>query len=110
MHRRVRNRGWHGAVIVIAICSLTVSVATRFWAPSAAPAHIAKSVDHRSVDPKRQHLNKDAARFAAPRVNFSIIAPAAIETRLAPAGPLLAKHVFSDSLYNRPPPSSEFFL
>ena len=109
-HRKVGGRGWRGALIVIAICSLTLSVATRFWAPSTSQSHIVKSIDQRSVDPKRQHLNKDATRWVAPLIDFSILAPAAIETRLAPTGPILPKHVFSESLYNRPPPSSVFFL
>src|ERR1700680_2387915 len=108
-HRGMGERGWRGVVIVIAICSLTLSVATRFWAPCTSQSHIEKSVHRQSVDPKRQHLNKDAARCVAPSVSFSFITPAIIEARVAPAGPLLPKHVFTDSLYNRPPPSSVFF-
>ena len=97
-------------MIAVAICSLTFSVATRFWAPLTSQSHIVKSVDRRSVDPKRQHLDKDATRWVAPSASFSIIAPATIETRLPSAGTLLPKHVFNDSLYNRPPPFSGFFL
>jgi len=104
-HREVGGRGWRGMVIVIAICSLTLTVATRFWAPSTSQSHVAKSIDRRSVDPKRQHLDRDAVRWVAPRASFSFVSPATIETRVAPAGPLLPKHVFTDSLYNRPPPS-----
>jgi len=106
---RVGERGWRGALIVIAICSLTFSLATRFWiTPS--PSHTTKSADRRSVDPKRQHLVRDATRWVAPSATFSSVETAPIETCLAPAGPLLPKHVFSDSLYNRPPPSSEVLL
>jgi hypothetical protein len=89
---------------------LTVSVATRFWASSTSQSQTVKSVDHQSLDPKRQHLNKDAARWVSPSASFSVIAPVTIETRLPPATPLLPKHVFSDSLYNRPPPSFAFFV
>jgi hypothetical protein len=109
-NRKIDARGLRSALIVIAICSLTVSVATRFWASSTSQSQTVKSVDHQSVDPKRQHLNKDACRWVSPSATFSIFAPVEIETRLAPAGPLLPKHVFSDSLYNRPPPSSAFFV
>jgi hypothetical protein len=109
-HRKVDARGWRSALIVIAICSLTVSVATRFWASSRSHTQIVKSVDHRPLDPKRQHLNKDASRWLAPSAAFSFIAPVTIETRLAPAGSLLPKHVFSENLYNRPPPSFSFFV
>jgi hypothetical protein len=109
-NRKIDGRGWRGALIVLAICSLTVSVATRFWASSTSQSQTVNSVAHRSVDPKRQHLNKDACRWVPSSATFSVFAPAEIETRLAPAGPLLPKHVFSDSLYNRPPPSSAFFV
>src|ERR1700693_594710 len=109
-NRKVDARGWRSALIVIAICSLTVSVATRFWASSSSQSQTVKSVDHQPVDPKRQHLNKDAARWVSPSTTFSIIAPAPVETSLVPAVPLLPKHVFSDTLYNRPPPSFAFFV
>jgi hypothetical protein len=109
-HRSVSKRGWRGALIVIAICSLTFSLATRFWATSDSPSHTVRTVDRRSVEPKRQHLNRDAIRWAAPAADFSIIEPAPIEAALALAGPPLPKHVFSDSLYNRPPPSSDFLV
>ncbi len=110
-NRKAGGREWRGVLVVIAICSLTLSVATRFWAPSISQSHIVtKSIDQRSVDPKRQHLNKDATRWVAPLIDFSILAPAAIEARLAPTGPILPKHVFTESLYNRPPPSSGFLL
>ena len=107
-NRKIDGRGWRSALIVIAICSLTVTVATRFWASSTSQSQTVKSVEHQSVDPKRQHLNKDAARCVSPSTNLSVIAPVTIEIRIAPAVPLLPKHVFSDSLYNRPPPSSAF--
>lgn len=109
-HRPRGERRWQAVLIAIAIGSLTLSVATRFWAPLTSQSHIVKSVDRRTGEPKRQHLDRDAARWVAPSANFSILVPAVIESRLAPAGPILPKHVFGESLYNRPPPSSVFFL
>ena len=106
---RVGERRWQGLLIVIAVCSLTLSVATRFWTPCTSQS-LVKSVDRRPAEPKRQHLDRDATRWVAPSGNFVIIEPSTIETRLAPAGDLLPKHVFSESLYNRPPPSSGFLL
>jgi hypothetical protein len=107
----LRHRGFGGrysqrVLIAVAVCSLTFSVATRFWTPCSNQSHAVKAVDRRSGEPKRQHLDRDASRWVAPVAHFTIIEPGAIETRLAPTGPLLPKHVFSDSLYNRPPPLS----
>ena len=109
-HRGVGGRECRTVVIVIAICALTLSVATRFWAPCTGQSHVAKSIDRQSVDPKRQHLDRDAARWVAPSASFNFVAPATVEARLAPAGPLLPKLVLSDSLYNRPTPFSAFFF
>jgi hypothetical protein len=92
-------------LILVAICSLTFNLATRFLAPAASQSHAAKSVDRRSAEPVRQHLDRDATQWVAPSANFSIIDPTTIETHLAPARPLLPKLVFSNSLYNRPPPA-----
>jgi hypothetical protein len=109
-HRRVSDQGWQRALIIVAICSLTFSLATRFWATSDSLSHTVRTVDRRSVEPKRQHLNRDAIRWVAQAADFSIIEPAPIEASLALAGPPLPKHVVSDSLYNRPPPSSDFLV
>ena len=102
------ERRWQRVLIVLAVCSLTLSVATRFWTFGHYQSHVVKSIDRRSIEPKRQHLAGDATRWAAPSTNFSIIEPGAIETRLAPAGPPLPKPVFTNSLYNRPPPLTDF--
>ena len=110
LHREVRERGWRGVLVVVAVCSLTFSLATRFWATSTAPSHTTNCIDRRSVEPARQHLDRDATRWVEPAANFGIIGPTVVETRLAPAEPLLPKHVFSDSLYNRPPPSPRILL
>jgi hypothetical protein len=108
-HRRVGERRWQSVVIVIAICSLTVSVATRFGTPWRSQSHIARSADHRPAEAKRQHLNKDATQWIAPNVSFSI-RTTVVATHLAPARPLRVTRLFDQSLYNRPPPSSPFFL
>lgn len=111
----LKNRGfdgrrWQSVVIVVAICSLTLSVATRFWTVRNDQSHVVRSIDRRSVEPKRQHLNKDATRWVTSSADLSVIEPIAIEVRSTSNDPLLPKHVFSDSLYNRPPPLSQFVL
>jgi len=101
----VGERGWQGLLVVIAICSLTLSVATRFWVPGTSQSPIVKSLDRRAAEPARQHLDRDAIQWVAPVANFSIVEPAAVEASLVPAGPPLPRLVFSDSESNRPPPS-----
>jgi hypothetical protein len=109
-NHRFDGRRWRSVVIAVAICSLTLSVATRFWTVRNDQSHVVKSIDRPSVEPKRQHLNKDATRWVASSADLSVIEPTAIEISSAPNDPLLPKHVFGDSLYNRPPPSSKLLL
>jgi hypothetical protein len=110
IHCGFGKRDWRGVAIFIVVCSLTFCLATRFWVPSTSSSHAAKSVDRRPVEPKRQHLDRDATQWVAPSSSFSIIEPAAPGAHLFTDGPLLPQHVFSDSSYNRPPPSSGYLL
>ncbi|MBV8052159.1 MAG: hypothetical protein JOZ80_13265 [Acidobacteriaceae bacterium] len=100
-----------GLLIGIVICSLTISLATRFCiASSASPVHAVKSVERRSVDPKRQHVSRYAglaanpARVAAPEPLVSLYVQVAHPDPVLPTAP--ANH----SSYNRPPPFSSIIL
>jgi hypothetical protein len=106
----IAEQKWRSVLILLAICSLTVSLATRFWVPSSPPSHAARSVDQRSVEPKRQNLDRSSTQLVAQSTDFDIIELTAFNTRLMPSQPRLPKAVVSDGLYNRPPPSSDFLL
>ena len=93
-------------LIAIAIFSLTFSVATRFCLLTTSHGQTSKSIDRRSSEPTRQHLDGDGSRWVAPVACIKIVVRTTIEARLTPSGFLLPRHVFSDSLYNRPPPSA----
>jgi hypothetical protein len=106
----LKGRGWRDLLIVIAIASLTLSLATRFWTPINSPVHTAKSLDHRSLAPKRQHLNLDAVRWVTPIASTSLFKPVTLYRRIAPPEPEIPDHLFADVLYNRPPPPAESLL
>ncbi|HYA24504.1 MAG TPA: hypothetical protein VEF05_10110 [Terriglobales bacterium] len=106
---KVRDRsrsiyGGLGAVIALLICSLTLSLATRFCFQVTSQAHTSKSVERRSVEPKRQRLNRDAARWAASVAPSTFLSPDALYARVAPAETPRPNHIIDESLYNRPPP------
>jgi hypothetical protein len=92
-------------LIPLVICSLTISLATRFCVHISSQAHTSKSVERRSVEPKRQHLNKDAIRWVASATPSTFFRPATLDLRVAPAQTPLPSHIADESLYNRPPPS-----
>jgi hypothetical protein len=106
--RRTGGYAWPGAVIALLICALTVSLATRFCVPVSSDAHISKSVERRSVDPKPQHINRAAIRWVASVTTVAPLDPVTLYSHAAAAEHPLPSHVFDQSLYNRPPP--ELFL
>jgi len=89
-------------VIVLAVCGLTVSLATRVFRLSL--VHHTTTVQSGAARAVRQHLNKDAAMWRPPvtKVVFEVVS---FYPRVSPAGPPIPSLIFDESLYNRPPPS-----
>lgn len=103
--RKVADRGWRGVLILVAVCALTSSLATRFYLPTTSQCHTTNSVEVRSPEPKRQHLDRDASHWVAPDNTFTLMQPALADLGLTPIRPVLITPIFGDSLYTRPPPS-----
>lgn len=92
------------AAIVLAICSLTISLATRF---TVIGAEVQKSTTVKSElpDAKRQHLLANTFQWSAPTSHFTMFQP--------PRSSVLAISVVIPSapqssetwLYDRPPPA-----
>ena|ERR1700719_2530182 len=99
----VASRLWLAA-IVLAICSLTISLATRF---TVIGAEVQKSTTIKSElpDAKRQHLLANTFQWSAPTSSFTMFQP--------PRSSVLAVSVVIPStpqssetwLYDRPPPT-----
>lgn len=108
----VGERRWQQMLVFIAVCSLTLSVATRFSTPSSDQSHIVKSVDRRSAEPQRQHLDKDATRWVAAVASFMIDEPIAIEPSLFLPAPYfrstLSAKAFTTGPLHRPNSTSKF--
>jgi hypothetical protein len=109
-HHWIGQRQLQAALISLAICSLTVNLATRFWTSNSSQFATVKSVNSPTSEPLRQHLDRDATQWVAPTAPLRLVEPTETEVNLIVVGPLPRTHVFLESLYNRPPPSSEFFL
>lgn len=98
-HRRPH---WRALVIVLAICGLTVSLATRIFHLSFPQGPAVQSTSAQAV---RQHLDRDAANWVPPVPILTVLVAPAFYPRFAPAGPPLPSVLFDESLSNRPPPS-----
>jgi hypothetical protein len=114
---RADGRGWRAVLIVVAICSLTLSLATRFSVTvgSQVPAiksqtPAIKSLDSRSGEPHRQRLDRDSTRFAAPVASCTGLEPAALYLHAVLSEPIRSNDILSLIFYNRPPPPSSLFF
>jgi hypothetical protein len=97
------------AIVLLAICSLTGSVATRYTAlgPNSEPdVQKVTAVKSQIPDAKRQHLLANGLQWSAPAPSFTLYQPPrsavfAVSVVVPPT------NLNSESwLYNRPPPSS----
>ena len=93
---------WRGFIIVLAICGLTVSLATRTFRLKIPHCVSVTSGDAQAM---RQHMDRDAARWVPPVPLFTSLQAPTFYPHAVPAGPPLASVLFDQSLYNRPPPS-----
>jgi len=104
------RKRWCAVVVLLVVCSLTVSVATRYSTPLDASSSTVKTVQaHTYQETKRQRLAKDAANWTPPVVCYGVLPSSNYYPRISPAGPPIPSLCFEENLYNRPPPSSESF-
>lgn len=102
---------WHqrgcALVVIVAVCALTVSLATRFVFFDNPPMLGVTTVHHHvSAPPSRQRLIGTATAWNAPLTRTSLLDSTCSYRRMAPTGPRMLCILFEKSLYNRPPPSS----
>jgi hypothetical protein len=107
-----RRRSAVATIVLLAVCSLTVSVTTRYSFSGGSPglsAGTVKTVQRQvSPEPSRQRMTNNAAHWMPPTIRSVVLHAPSSYPRVAPAGPPIPGLVFEESLYNRPPPSSEF--
>ena len=93
---------WRVLIIVLAICGLSISLATRTFHLKTLQG---TTVSSDSAQPMRQHLNRDAMQWVAPIPVFTVLQVPAFPLPVAPPASLLLSVFFDESLSNRPPPS-----
>jgi hypothetical protein len=99
--RRVLRR-WELAVILLAICGLTISVATRTFRLNFSTDTVVKSASGHAI---RQHMDRDATNWAPPTATLTAVLELPVfYPRFAPAGPPLPRLYYEESLSTRPPP------
>ena len=101
-----RREIWSAVLVLVAVCSLTVSLATRYYLPGDSSSPTVKTIQtHQSPDGKRQRLTKNAANWMPPVLSFTVLPVPSFYARTVAAPPPVRSLVCDESLYNRPPPS-----
>jgi hypothetical protein len=96
---------WSVLVVVIAVASLTMSVATRYYSLQDSSSRPVKIVQKQALpDARPQRLAKNAAIWNPPVFSFAIAQVTSFHPRIDLARPLLRSLLCDTSLYNRPPP------
>ena len=101
---------WWALMVLLAVCSLTVSVATRYTSAPADPIGATTTVrNHVAPEPGRQRLLQNAATWIPPLLcSFVFQAPLSY-SRVVPDSPSVPNLLLEENLYNRPPPSFQLF-
>jgi hypothetical protein len=93
-------------IVLLAVFSLAVSVATRYCSAQSGSAYSTSTVHkHSSPEPGRQRLTKSAANWMPPVVRSAVLEAPSSYPRISPAGPPMPSVLLELSLYNRPPPA-----
>jgi hypothetical protein len=96
---------WHRALILGAVLSLTINVATRYCQVTGAETQTLKAAKSYSLDAQRQHLLNDGFHWSVPAAALVLFKPTQVISAVLPAiFPVTRRHS-EVCLYNRPPPS-----
>ena len=97
-------------IVVIAVASLTMSLATRYYSLQDTSSRPISSVQKQAVpDARPQRLTKNAATWNPPVFTFAVSRVPGFHPRIDSARPLLHSLVCNTSLYDRPPPAPKSF-
>jgi hypothetical protein len=103
--RKRLNSSGRFTLVFLAICCLTVSLATRFAAASSETAAV-RAVQDRSPDAQRQNLLGDGLKWTGPALSFTLFEPPRSFIPAVSAVLPSTNLSFESWLYNRPPPRS----
>lgn len=94
---------WRWALVSVVMLSLVAALATRTFHDGTSSN--STTVQSSSLQAMRQHMDRDAVRWAAPVATLAVAQAPTFYPRVAPAGPSLPTLLLEENLYNRPPPA-----
>jgi hypothetical protein len=100
------SRCWCSVVVLVAVISLTVSLATRYGSSHGLATSTVTAVQRVSPpEPARQRLLKNAATWVPPVICAAVLDAPEPRSRVVPSSPRIVETFFEKNSYNRPPPS-----
>jgi hypothetical protein len=93
---------WRWALVSVVLLSLVMTLATRTFHGTISRDTTAQSGASQAM---RQHMDRDAVRWAAPVAKVTLLLAPTFYPRVAPAGPPIPTLLIEENLYNRPPPA-----
>ena len=100
------RKRWCTAIVLVAVCTLTISVTTRY---SRSQGHADETVNtvqkHLSVAPGLQRLLNNAATWMPPIVEVAIFHDPVHYPYIVPSDLPTSSVLLEGKLYNRPPPT-----
>jgi hypothetical protein len=99
------RKRWCTAIVLVAICALTVSVATRYGSAGSGDDSVTTVQKNSSWEPGLQRLLDNAGTWTPPIVGDAVFYTPAHYQHVAPSDPTVSSVVLEKNLYNRPPPA-----
>jgi heme/copper-type cytochrome/quinol oxidase subunit 2 len=93
---------WRWTLISIVMFSLVITVATRTFHVTISHSTTVQSDSPQAI---RQHMDRDAVRWAAPVLQMTVLMAPTFYPRMSLAAPPLPTFLIEENLYTRPPPS-----
>ena len=100
------GKRWCTAIVLLVVCTLTISVATRY-SSSQAPADetLTAAQPHHSSTPGLQRLLNNAATWIPPVAETAVFHDPGHYPHITPSDAPISSVLLERNLYNRPPPS-----
>jgi hypothetical protein len=98
------RKRWCTAIVLVAICALTVSVATRYGS-AAGFSETAKTLQNQSSQPGLQRLLDNATTWTPPVIDIALLQEPGHYPEVARSSPTVSSVLLERNLYNRPPPA-----
>jgi hypothetical protein len=100
-----RSKPWCALVVLVSVCSLTISLATRYSSSWSISSHSVRvNQTHASPDAKRQRLTKNAANWMPPVFSFAVLQAPRFYPQIVSVGATAPNLLFEEKLFSRPPP------